>query len=85
MGDVRVGRGFSPEIAQKLESIEESKLAELLGVEQRPKASRWARMIFREENDATLKDPDFQAAWKKMKEDMRDWREDFEFKHDEEQ
>jgi transposase len=82
MEDVRVRRKFSPEIAEKLENIQEHELAELLGIRKQGERSKWRNLIHRIEQDSDLRDPEFQEAWKRMKEEMREWRGDFEFKND---
>ncbi|MBI2566399.1 MAG: hypothetical protein HYV63_05125 [Candidatus Schekmanbacteria bacterium] len=84
MERVQVQRDFPPEIAEKLETIDERKLATLLGIADEPSRSRWARMVQRIESDSSLKDPAFQVTWRQMKEDMRRWSSDTEFQHDHE-
>jgi len=46
------------------------------------KPSKWANMAQRIRNDSDIQNPEFQKAWKKMKTDMKELREDFEFNND---
>ncbi|MCK5719700.1 MAG: hypothetical protein KAH84_07085 [Thiomargarita sp.] len=46
------------------------------------KYSKWAKIVKRIRNDPDIKNPEFQKAWNKMKEDMKELRENFEFIHD---
>ena len=62
----------------------ERNVKKLLGVNEASGVSKWKQMIERIENDATLRDQQFQSAWKQIGEDMRQWRVEFELKHDRE-
>jgi len=83
MEQVKIQRRFAPQIAEKLETIDETELAALLGLKEPSKASKWARMIDRIERDPTVNSAEFQKAWRKLKQDINE-SSGLEFRHDRE-
>jgi hypothetical protein len=81
MEEVKVQRRFPPQIAKRLETIDQRELATLLGVKELPKQSRWAGMIARIENDPIVNSTQFQEAWGRLRKDIEE-SGGLEFNHD---
>ena len=80
---MKVQREFSRDVAQALETVEASKLAELLGVElgEKPTSSsqpsKWAKMVEKIESMNISSD-----VGEHIRKCSKEFREDFAFKHD---
>ncbi len=84
---MQVRRNFKPEVAEKLENIPIEELEKFLTKFkqkksqslQQPKESRWQKIAKRVKNDPELKSPETQKTLTQLKEDMQEFRENFEF------
>jgi hypothetical protein len=60
----------------------QEKIKKKVGRSNQEKSSKWAKIAKRIRNDPDIKNPEFQKVWSKMKEEMKELRENFEFSHD---
>jgi hypothetical protein len=72
----------SDKLKTKIKKIEESLKEESKLLNKNVTKSKWARLAEEIDSDPDLDDLEFKAAWKQMKKDMKEMREDFFFKHD---